>query len=225
MSTTGRDRWVARGLGASVLAQGVGLVLLGRLEGAALWQVLVVSSALAMVTVTAWRHRLLLNHRIDMLLVMAAGGGLGMLVGWWVDLGYVAPAAGPSFHLAMGHAACHGPQSAGSWQMVFSWMTALMLLGAIPPGVLLTRCAELARSGWRRWASTHIVGNVVMVAGMVWLGHWLGPGLARLAGSGVVGGHLAMLIGMLAGMEAGMFAGEAVLGLKPWQEWRWREQA
>jgi hypothetical protein len=34
----------------------------------------------------------------------------------------------------------------------------------------------------------------------------------------MTGHHLAMLIGMLLGMEAGMFLGEAVLGLRPWQE-------
>jgi hypothetical protein len=105
--------------------------------------------------------------------------------------------------------------------MVFSWMTGLMLLGAIPPGLLWTRCAQLARSGWRRWVSTHLVGNALMVAAMVWIGHWAGPFLTTWTGSAVLGGHLGMLGGMLVGMEAGMFLGEAALGLKPWREWRW----
>jgi hypothetical protein len=106
--------------------------------------------------------------------------------------------------------------------MVGSWMTGLMLLAAVPPGLFLTRCAELARSGWRRWVSTHLVGNGLMVAGMVWLGHAVGPSVADLTGSAVVGGHVAMLLGMLVGMEAGMFLGEATLGLEPWREWTWR---
>jgi hypothetical protein len=106
--------------------------------------------------------------------------------------------------------------------MVFSWMTGLMLLGAIPPGLLLTRCAELARADRRRWISTHLVGNAVMIAGMVWLGHAIGPALSEWTGSAVLGGHLGMLLGMLLGMEAGMFGGEAALGLAPWRELSWR---
>ncbi len=109
--------------------------------------------------------------------------------------------------------------------MVFSWMTGLMLLGAIPTGLAFTRCAELARTGRRRWISTHLVGNAVMIAGMVWLGHWLGPILAEWTGSAVIGGHVGMLAGMLIGMEAGMFGGEALLGLEPWREWTWRGEA
>jgi hypothetical protein len=107
--------------------------------------------------------------------------------------------------------------------MVFSWMTGLMLLGAIPTGLAFTRCAELARTGRRRWISTHLFGNALMIAGMVWLGHWLGPILAEWTGSAVIGGHVGMLAGMLLGMEAGMFGGEALLGLKPWREWTWKE--
>jgi hypothetical protein len=247
-----RDRWVAAALAVAVLLQGVGMVLLGRLHGAAAWQTMVVCGAVAAVVAQAWRVRLRLNHRIDMLLVMGAFGGLGMIAGWWVDLGFTAPPADASFHAAMGHG-CHAAAAAepagegdccgevpgmepdaaaeevaeqhggghSPWSMALTWMTGLMLLGAIPPGLVLTRCAELARSGWRRWVSTHVVGNVAMVAGMIVLGHWIGPGLGRLTGSNVVGGHVGMLVGMLVGMEAGMLLGEAAFGLKPWQEWRW----
>ena len=169
---------------------------------------------------------------------------LGMLAGWWVDLGWTAPPADASFHVAMGHG-CGDHTTAGAapepsccdtpatpaktgshggsfWPMVLSWMTGLMLVGAIPPGLLLTRCAEFARTSRRRWISTHIAGNAVMVAGMVWIGHAAGPILAEWSGSAVLGGHLGMLLGMLLGMEAGMFAGEAALGLEPWREMSWR---
>lgn len=241
-----RDRIVAWLLGFAVLMQGIGMVLLGRLEGRSAVQTLVVSAALALLVAQGWRVRMRLNHRVDMLLVMAACGGLGMLAGWWVDLGFEAPARDAGFHVAMGHgsgegAACphHAAGAAASdaveggagswlvrtarttWQMAWTWMTGLMLLAAIPAGVALTRCAQLARTGWRRWVSTHLVGNALMVLAMIWVGHWIGPGIAHLTGSAVVGGHVGMLLGMLVGMEIGMFAGEALLGLKPWREWRW----
>ncbi len=221
MTRETRDRLVGWMLAAAVLAQGVGVVLLGRLGGRSALQVMVVAGALALLAEEGWRHRMRLNHRIDMFLVMGAFGGLGMLAGWWVDLGFTAPAADAGFHAAMGHASCPMHGGASPWAMVPTWMTGLMLLAAIPPGLVLTRCAELARSGVRRWISTHVVGNACMVAGMIWLGHWVGPAIARLAGSSVLGGHVGMLLGMLLGMEVGMFAGEAALGLAPWREWRW----
>jgi hypothetical protein len=243
------DRVVGWMLGGVVLAQGIAMALLARLEPRGIVQVVVVTGAISLAVTTAWRIRSRLNHRIDMLLVMAAFGGLGMLAGWWVDLGFSAPPRDAGFHQAMGHGcggepagpaeagggSCHGGASTDTevradamarggdspWSMVTTWMTGLMLLAAIPPGLKLTRCAMLARTGWRRWVSTHIVGNALMVVGMIWLCHWVGPGIARLTGSSVVGGHLGMLLGMLVGMELGMFAGEAVLGLAPWREWRW----
>lgn len=269
-------------LALATVAQGVAVILLGRLDWRLALEVLAVTAALAGLVHQAWIHRLRLNHRIDMFLVMGVFGGLGMLAGWWVDLGFTAPPRDASFHAAMGHgcgghdatdesptsqvgktmtmgadSCCeaetptepataeddccdsdevaaipkeggqsghggHGGHGGGSfWPMVFSWMTGLMLLGAIPPGLFLTRCAQLARSGWRRWVSTHLVGNALMVATMIWLGHAVGPMLAGWTGSAVLGGHLGMLGGMLVGMEAGMFGGEALLGLKPWREWTW----
>jgi hypothetical protein len=143
-----------------------------------------------------------------------------------------APAAGDAAGSCCDHqgateqpvaAAMTSSAGGGFWAMALSWMTGLMLLGAVPPAFFLTRCAELARSGWRRWVSTHLIGNLLMICGMIWLGHWIGPGLGRLLGSNAVGAHLGMLLGMLIGMEAGMFAGEAVLGLKPWREWTWQK--
>jgi hypothetical protein len=268
-----RDSFIGSVLGAAVLLQGIGVALLARLTSGEAVQVLVVSAALGLLTLQAWRVRMRLNHRIDMLLVMGALGGLGMLAGWWVDLGFQAPPAQASFHAAMGHPshagmkpgmtpaggqidphADHGMQmadppaagsathpdghavapehhgmtasaapAAGPFAMVFTWMTGLMLAFAIPAGVVLTRCARLARTGWRRWVSTHLMGNVMMVAGMIIVGHRLGPALGAFTGSNVLGADLAMLLGMLIGMEAGMFLGESALGLAPWREWRWRE--
>ena len=267
---------IAWTLTAATLAQGVAVTLVGRLDLRLGIEVMVVTAALAGLVHQAWTHRLQLNHRLDMFLVMGVFGGLGMIAGWWVDLGFEAPPRDASFHEAMGHgcgghgspnghAAMSGEQhhatpaaaqpegdsccTSGSeqgahadpedsstmtttsdsmhaggtfWPMVFSWMTGLMLVGAIPPGILLTRCAQLARESRRRWISTHVIGNALMVAAMIWIGHWIGPTLAKMTGSAVLGGHLGMLAGMLLGMEVGMFAGEALLGLEPWKELTWR---
>lgn len=201
-------------LGGAVFAQGVILVIMGGLEPGAALQLLVVAGALSLLTEEAWRHRMLLNHRIDMLLVMGAFGGLGMLLGWWIDL---AGTAGGGLHAAHGHAR-------SIWDSVFSWMTAGMFIGAVPASLRLTRCAELARKGRRRWISTHILGNAAMLFLMIAGGRTLGPAIASLTGSRVVGMHVGMLIGMLVGMHAGMFAGEALLGLKPWREWTWESE-
>lgn len=249
----GRDLLAAAALAVAIGLQGIGLVVMGRLAVKPAVQLLVVTVALALTVAQAWRVRLRLNHRIDMLLVMGAFGGLGMIAGWWIDLDFKAPPADASFHAAMGHACdhsaagsetgepvppCHAAaaangdetapaQQGGSpfWSMALSWMTGLMLAFAIPPGVVMTRCAELARSGWRLWISTHIIGNAAMVVGMIVIGHWIGPAIGRLVHSNVVGAHVGMLLGMLVGMEAGMLGGEALLGLKPWQEWRWEGEA
>lgn len=211
-----RDRRVALALAAAVLAQGVLLVVMARLPLRTAMQVVAVASALAILVWQAWLVRLRLNHRVDMLIVMTALGGFGMLLGWWVDL------AGPALE-AMRSPVVQRMVRHSVWGAVFSWMTFGMFVGAIPPSLWLTRCAELARASRRRWVSTHIVGNLAMLSGMIACGRLLGPAIAVLTGSRVVGMHVGMLLGMAVGMEAGMFLGEAALGLAPWREWTWGE--
>jgi hypothetical protein len=257
--TRTNDSLMAWSLAVAVFLQSVGLVLLGRLAVGEAVQSLLIGTGIAAAAYAAWRIRFRLNHRIDMILVMGAFGGLGMLAGWWIDLGFQAPPPDASFHQAMGcgmaeeeepgkkHACCAPKDLDGAGEsasfpvrplfilramldrvglgMAISWMTFLMLLGAIPPGLFTTRCADLAREGARRWISTHIVGNLLMIVGMIYVGHQLGPAVAAMVGSSVVGGHLAMLGGMLLGMEVGMFGGEALFGLKPWREFTWQSEA
>ncbi len=210
-----RETIVAAALGLTVFLQAVGLVVRGGLPLSSTVQLLAVGLGAAAAVAATWRARMRLNHRVDMLLVMAGVGGLGMLVGSWVDAWLAPP-------MAMAHGGMHH-HAASAWAMVPTFMTGVMLAAAIPAAVALTRCAELARTSLRRFLSTHVVGNAVMVVAMVWVGHWLGPALGGLTGSPVVGHHLAMLLGMVVGMELGMFAGEAALGLEPWREWRWQE--
>jgi hypothetical protein len=84
---------VAALLAVATLAQGLAAVLFGRLGWPEALQTLAVTAALAGLVHQAWIHRLRLNHRVDMFLVMGVFGGLGMLAGWWIDLGFTAPAA------------------------------------------------------------------------------------------------------------------------------------
>ncbi|MCP4895537.1 MAG: hypothetical protein GY906_01070, partial [bacterium] len=88
MKTQRKTGVMSRALAASVFLQGVGLVLLGRLTGGDAVQTVVVAIGFAVAALFAWNVRLELNHRIDMILVMGAFGGLGMLAGWWIDLGF-----------------------------------------------------------------------------------------------------------------------------------------
>jgi hypothetical protein len=198
-------------LGAAAAAQGAWLVYLGRLSGAAAAQCLILAAALGLLVQQAWVHRGALNHRVDMLLVMLALGGLGMIVGWWIDFGCT---AAPEWL----RAGAMAPRPWRFWDKVWSWMTGLMLVGGIVPSLLITRCARLARRSRRRFVTTHIVGNVAMVAGMIWWNRLYGRAIGRLLGSYVVGAHLAMLVGMGVGMAAGMWLGEALVGLAPWRE-------
>ena len=209
-----KDGLVAAILAIAVVAQGAALVVMDGLGFRPALQVMVVVVPAAATVDQTWRIRGRLNHRVDMFLVMLAAGGLGMLLGMGLDQELAERAAG-----AMGHAPSHhGHHDSSPWSALWTWMTGLMLLFSIPASLAWTRCAELARSGWRRWISTHLVGNAAMVIAMVWFGHWFGQALGRLTGAPMTGHHLAMLIGMLFGMEAGMLLGETVLGLRPWAE-------
>jgi hypothetical protein len=211
MKERGRDRQVAWVLGGAVAAQGLMLLYLGQLGGLVATQTILVFAALGALVHEAWVYREQLGHRLDMILVMLALGGLGMIIGWWIDFGWQ-PAPG---WMRLGQP---NPHAWSFWSKVASWMTGLMLLGAIPPSLAWTRCARLARLSRRRWVSTHLVGNVAMVVGMILTNRWIGRTIGRLAGSQVVGAHAAMLAGMAIGMAAGMWLGEAALGLRPWRE-------
>lgn len=212
-----KDHLVAVILALAIAAQGAALVVMDRLEFRTALPFMAVTVAMAAAVGQTWRTREQLNHRTDMFLVMLAAGGLGMLLGTVLDQALGETAAGVAGHPPVHH---HGHHPASPWLAVLTWMTGLMLLFSIPASLAWTRCAVLARSGWRRWVSTHLIGNAAMVVAMVWFGHWFGLALGRSMGAPMTGHHLAMLIGMLLGMEAGMFLGEAILGLRPWQEWK-----
>ena len=211
MNGAQRERAVAWALGIACLVQGALLIYLGGLTGRLALQCVLVAGAIGLTTVFAWKQRMQLNHRIDMAIVMGAFGGLGMIVGWWIDFGCQ---RAPLWMRVGG--VSPGPMSLAS--SVFSFMTLGMLLAGIPPSLALTRCARLAQENRRRWISTHVIGNLAMVVGMIATNRWIGRTLGRLTGSLVIGAHLAMVLGMVAGMVIGMWLGEAMLGLSPWRD-------
>lgn len=203
------ERKVAFIVAGSVWLQGLLLIWMADSSLKAAVQILILAGALTAMVYEAWIHRFRMNHRVDMVLVMAGLGGLGMLIGWAIELymagslgsGMMAPGAPPSF-----------------WHRVFSLMTLGMLLGSVPASVFWTRCAILARGDLRRWISTHLIGNAAMIALMIGVARMIGPSISALCHSRIIGMHLGMMLGMLIGMEAGMFLGEAAFGLKPWKE-------
>jgi hypothetical protein len=213
MADVRTDRTLAWALAAATLGQGLMLVYLGNLGGRVALGCVLTSVAVALAMQQAWWHRMELNHRADMALVMGAFGGFGMILGWWADFGF---GQAPSW-LRFGGPPPH-PWSFSD--KVISFMTLGMLVAAIPPSLLLTRCAQRARESRRLWFSTHIIGNLAMIAGMIWTNRWIGRSLGRVTGSPVLGAHLAMLLGMVTGMVAGMWFGEALLGLRPWRRLR-----
>lgn len=186
------------------------LARLARLDRGATIRCLVVAALIAAVVYWAWVARLQLNHRVDMALVMLAAGGLGMIIGWWIDI--------PSAPVVACCASASLQGETSFLSKVWSYMTGMMLLAAIGPSLVLTRCAARARGNPRLWLSTHVIGNAAMVAGMILINRAWGRVAARLLGSPVVGAHVAMLVGMVGGMVAGMWLGEAVLGLRPWRD-------
>lgn len=238
----------ALSLGLAIVAQGVGCVAMDGLWNARGLQILLVSLLLGAAFHETWCNRMRIDHHIDMLLVMAAFGGLGMLIGTRIDMALSerVPAAYPERTVMSGHESLHGMNEAGPsvmhdmnqntshdmsseaghsgglswgrfWNSVFSWMTGLMLVGAIVPGLFMTRCARLARESRRRWIATHLFGNAGMIVGMILTGVWIGHALGMQMGAMVTGHHLAMLIGMLVGMTVVQLAAETAFGLKPWR--------
>lgn len=222
MITARRDVKPAAFIGLAVLAQGLLLIWWAPLSGALSWNTLLVSVALAIVFYHAWRYRWQINHRIDMNLTMVAFGGLGMLVGWWVDADF-------KLLSQTVHACCsakpHGGIPYQNLSAAFTWMTGLMLVGAIPPSIWWTRCAVLARHNKRQWIATHLIGNAAMVIGMILGGSFMTGALTSVLESNVVAGHIAMVIGMAVGMTIGTIVGEIALGLHPWSPSPWQDTA
>lgn len=188
MRTTNADQVVAIGLATSVAVQGMWLGFWA--PGQVRLQWLLVAGLAALAIHQAWHARRRWFTHADMLMLMGGFGGLGMMIGSWIDLGL--PMAGN----AIEH---HHHHAIG----LVSWMTGVMLLFAVPPGVALSRClAPVRRTPWVVVAvAIDVLG---MLAGMFAAHTWWAMPLAHTLGSHFAGMHLAMLGGMLGGMIPAM---------------------
>lgn len=140
----------------------------------------------------SWYHRPYLRHNVDMLFGMFTVGNLGMVFGWWADLGFSAAAC---------RACCSCTDL--NWQQPWMWV-----------GMLLF--SQYAMYGLNRRpipSRSHAIamltgGNIGMMLGM-----WGGGSIALLvpihALSGTVFIHWgAMTVGMMIGMLAGTWLAE-----------------
>lgn len=176
-------------LAAAVFGQAAGLWRLAHLDARAL----VLGAFLAFATHAAWRARRHWSPHLDMILVMGALGGLGMLLGTWADARFAPSLAGVPCPM-------HTRADGG----LLTWMTGLMLLFAVPPGATWSRCLERYRPHWPAFAAAIALDTAGMLAGMIAFGLWFAEPFSLLAASATAGMHLAMLTGMLAGMAAAM---------------------
>lgn len=134
-------------------------------------------------------------RRAPAAVAMLALGGLGMTVGWWVDL-TLAGAPAPLDTLW-----CRS-SGAGAAGHLASWMNAGMLALGLP-------AARLAQRDHGHGGGAALTCALAMLAGMSagsWLAARLAPGLGPSAAVAV--DYAAMLLGMVAGMAVaeGMLA-------------------
>ena len=172
-------------IAASVLAQGLALVWLEGLSGVAAMGLVLGALGLAWFSSMAWRYRERFSN-LDILLVTAGLGGLGMIIGIGID--------GPGSGHTPAHAMGHRHMGMGLW----NWMTLLMVLFCLP--ACLWFCdgpCRLRSAGIRFFAHLMICGSMLagMQLGAAWLSTWLGL-IVKLK---IVSAHLGMVVGMVAG--------------------------
>ncbi len=212
-----RDAWIAASLALFTLAQVAFLAWHRALPAHLALQAWLLSGALALVLGQAWRMRPALPVHADMLLLMLAWGGFGMLWGWQIDgaLGTMTAAPGAEMHAAASAgapAAAHSHCTSGGpggavYQEWFRWLNAmngLMLLFAFPPSVAWARCLQPYRRYPGRLVRALALDAAGMVLGMMAGGRLLGHPLGMISGAPALAHHVAMLAGMLAGMYVTM---------------------
>jgi len=188
------DLVLVAALSAGFLGQALALCGIAGLTGEAAALTVAAFCALA-TTAPVFSRRLAPCH--EMGVAMLSLGGLGMTLGWWVDLG--CPGAG-----AAALAPCHAAASDGSLGSVLrlgSWMNVGMLVLGLPAMAVALRRGE--GFAWRSWTGGGLLAlsAPAMLAGMI-----AGCVVAR-----ALGGPLALPAGGTrvfewAGMNAGMLA-------------------
>lgn len=170
------DRLIGGWLGLAVFLQAVLLAVAGSLSYGQIAQLLTGAICLTLLVMSLWQWRIHLNAHADMVLIMFASGGLGMLLG-------------------MPDTKSHAMDFVAWWRMCGG----MIVLGLVP-AIAFSRCLRAARrEGRLLWSLS--IDITAMLAGM-WLancaktehGEWMA--LTR---------HASMLGGMTLGMVAGMW--------------------
>ncbi|HXE13080.1 MAG TPA: hypothetical protein VN633_13220 [Bryobacteraceae bacterium] len=170
------DRMIGAWLGLAVLLQAVLLAAEGSLSYGQIAQLLTGGLCLTLLVMSLWQWRIHLNSHTDMVLIMFASGGLGMLLG-------------------MPETKTHSMDFIAWWRMCGG-----MIVLGLAPAIAFSRCLRAARrEGRLLWSLS--IDVTAMLAGM-WLasraktehGEWMA--LTR---------HVSMLGGMTFGMIAGMW--------------------
>jgi hypothetical protein len=186
--TRARDRLIGFWLGLAVLLQALLLAADAPMSRGQLMQFFLGTVCLILLVVYLWRSRLYLNSHADMLLIMFASGGLGML-------------AGMSSHMT--HATDF---------IVWCRMCLGMFVLGLAPAIAFSRCLRAAHQRGYLFRAL-LIDSSAMLAGM-WLstcvriehGEWM-----------MISRHFTTVAGMMLGMAAGMWVRSLVLFPAPSQ--------
>lgn len=203
--------WIERLIALSIFLFLLAQVLLLEWAGAAPAQyrieIWAVTLALGGLAAQGWLVRRLLPAHTDMLLLMLAWGGFGMLWGWQLDGGLAAMQTHTAAHHSMPGAAMTPVYS--GWFRWINGMNLLMLLFAFPPSLQWARCLAVYRKFPLKLAWVLLLDAAGMIFGMMAGGRLLGHPLGMMLEAPAFAHHVAMLIGMLAGMALTM-------AVRPW---------
>lgn len=200
------ERAIALSLAFFFLAQAALLEWAGAIPAQFRIEIWVVTLALSGLAAQAWLVRRMLPAHTDMLLLMMAWGGFGMLLGWFLDGGLGGMQSHAAHHAMAGHDMT--PIYSGAFRWV-NGMNALMLLFAFPPSVQWARCLSPYRRFPWRLAFVLLMDAAGMIFGMMAGGRLLGHSLAMILDAPAFAHFIVMLFGMLAGMALTMLA-------RPW---------
>lgn len=182
------DRLMGLWLGLAVLLQASLLLGDAPLSYSQRLQVFIGAICLSLLVTYCWRSRRYLNSHADMLIIMWASGGLGMLFEMPVS-----SHAAPLIHIAV-------------WWRMCAGMLALGIL----PAVAFSRCLRTARHHGYLFSALLIDSSSMLggmsIAGCIPAAH--GPWM-------MTSQHFSMLGGMTIGMIAGMTIRSAVFERRP----------
>lgn len=177
-----------------MVGQGLVLILLAQLGVLGIAVTLISCLAVAALII---RYSRAFPAWLDMTIAMLTLGGLGMNLGWWIDLNF-----SPAMLNGSVAACCIARKTVEATTLEASshWMYWLMLIVGVPAMYLLRRGP--IRFNPRDWCCTGmlILGVPGMCFGM-WAGAQLSLGLTEYSGqTQVIAAYILMILGMCAGM-------------------------